>query len=100
MAEPVTGTRVALPADARPPFSVYVNGDQQTEGSDFVVADGAVRFTRPLSAARRPEGVGRKLVMATIGIGFYPKGDTVDVHYTGADGKPGVASGLTVEPDA
>jgi hypothetical protein len=96
---PPTGTVVRLPAGAGPPFHVYVNGAEQVEGSDFAIEEGAVRFTRPLVARRRPEGALRKLVMSTAGIGFYSKADSVDVHYTDAQGRPGVASGLEAEPD-
>jgi hypothetical protein len=96
--ELATGKVVRLPAGAAPPFHVYVNGEEQIEGRDFAIEAAALRFTRPLAARRRPEGAFRKLVMSTAGIGFYSKADTVDVHYTDAEGRPGVASGLEVEP--
>jgi hypothetical protein len=94
-----TGSLVRLPAGARPPFHVYVNGAEQAEGSDYTVEADAVRFMRPLVARRRPEGAFRKLVMSTAGIGFYSNADSVDIHYADADGRPGVASGLEVEPE-
>jgi hypothetical protein len=95
--EPVTGTRLALPAGAHPPFHVYVNGVEQAEGTDFAVEGGAIRFTRPLATERR-EGLWKKLVMSTAGIGFYAKADAVDVHFADGAGMPGVVSGLHVEP--
>ena len=90
--EPRTGTILRLPEDARPPYHVYVNGAERVEGTDYVVEDGVIRFTQPLNAGRR-EGMWKKLVMSTAGIGFYGRGDSIDVHYTG-----GVAVALRVEP--
>ena len=81
-----------LPPDAVPPFHVYVNGAEKHEGSDFDLETGALRFRAPLVAGRR-EGVWKKLVMSTAGIGFYGRGDSVDVHHAN-----GVAVGLRVEP--
>jgi len=89
---------VRLAAGAHGPFHVYVNGAEQAEGSDFDVEDGAIRFRRPLATARRREGMIRKLVMSTTGIGFYPQADVVDVHYVDDAGRAAVASGLAVEP--
>jgi hypothetical protein len=96
---PPTGTRLALPDGARPPFTVYVNGAEQHEGDDFAVEAGALRFARPLVTERRPESIFKKLVMSTAGIGFYRKADTVDLHYTDAGGAAAVASGLHVDPE-
>ena len=90
--EAPTGTVLRLPAGAAPPYHVYVNGTEQAEGTDFVVEEGQLRFTRPLGAGKR-ERVWKKLVMSTAGIGFYGRGDSVDVHHAA-----GVAVGLRVEP--
>ena len=88
---PVTGTVLLLPAGAAAPFHVYVNGTEQVEGVDFAVEPGQLRFSRPLIAGRR-EGLWKKLVMSTAGIGFYGRGDSIDVHHAA-----GVATGLRVE---
>jgi hypothetical protein len=93
-----TGTRLELPAGAAPPYHVYVNGQEQAEGVDYDVLGRELAFRRPLVTTRRPEGLWKKFVMSTAGIGFYPKADSVDIHYTDADGSPGVASGLSVRP--
>jgi hypothetical protein len=82
---------VALPAGAEPPIRVFVNGAQRTEGADYVVEDGVLRFTPPLRA--QPSlGLARKAMLA-MGIGVYGdlKGDTLDVQYQRA-GKPQSAS--------
>jgi hypothetical protein len=96
---PRTGTRVALPDGAQPPYAVYLNGTAQQEPADYVVDGPTLVFSHPLVVAARPEGIFKKLVMSTAGIGFYPKVDAVDVHFHAADGSPGVASGLQAEPD-
>ena len=99
MTEQRKGTILRLPADARPPFDVYVNGVVQAEGTDFEYRDGALHFTRPLDAGR-PEGLWQKLVMSTAGVGYYNLGDSIDVHYQREDGTAGVVSGKRVEPAA
>jgi hypothetical protein len=99
VAEQRTGTILRLPADARPSFDVYVNGVVQVEGVDFTYRDGAIHFTRPLDAGQ-PEGLWQKLVMSTAGVGYYNRGDSIDVHYQREDGTAGVVSGKRVEPAA
>jgi hypothetical protein len=88
-----------LPAEARPPFDVYVNGVAQVDGTDYEYRDGAVHFRRPLDAGR-PEGLWQKLVMSTAGVGYYNRGDSIDVHYHRADGSAAVVSAKRVEPAA
>jgi hypothetical protein len=94
-----TGTILRLPDDARPPLDVYVNGVSLTEGTDYTLQDGAMHFVKPLDAGR-PEGLWQKLVMSTAGIGYYNRGDSIDVHFHHEDGSAGVLSGKRVEPTA
>jgi hypothetical protein len=77
---------VPLPPGAGPPIRVYVNGEERTQGTDFVVEGATLRFLRPLRA-QPPLGLGRKVMLA-IGIGVYGdlKGDTLDVLYEGGGG--------------
>lgn len=77
---------VALPAGARPPYRVYVNGEERLEGEGFSVEDGMLRLVPPLRP-QPPLGLGRKVMLA-IGIGVYGdlRGDTLDVTYRTADG--------------
>lgn len=81
MTAPVLVERLALPADVTSAVRVYVNGEEWAEGTDFTVADGHIRFLRPLR--RQPRlGLGRKL-MLSFGIGVYGdlRGDTLDLQY-------------------
>ena len=89
---------VALPDGAEPPIRVFVNGAQRSEGADYVVEDGVLRFTPPLRA-QPPLGLARKAMLA-IGIGVYGdlRGDTLDVQYQ-RDGRPQTAS-LPLTPQA
>ena len=79
--DPMRVTSLALPAGAQPPYAVYVNGEEWTEGADYTVDGDVLRFTRKLRA-QPPMGFGRK-VMLTMGIGVYGdlKGDTLDLQY-------------------
>jgi len=88
-----------LPAEARPPLDVYVNGVSLADGTDYTLEEGAVHFVKPLDAGR-PEGLWQKLVMSTAGIGYYNRGDSIDVHFHREDGSTGVLSGKRVEPTA
>lgn len=99
MTEQRTGTILRLPPEARPGFDVYVNGVAQVEGTDYTYRDGALCFTKPLDPGRR-EGLWQKLVMSTAGVGYYGRGDSIDVHFHREDGSTGVLSGKRVEPAA
>ena len=81
MATDTTVRAVPLPAGAEPPIRVFVNGEEWTEGTDFAVEGGLVRFHRTLRA-QPPLGTGRKIMLA-MGIGVYGdlKGDTLDLAY-------------------
>lgn len=86
-----------MPADAEPPFDVYVNGEPCREGDDFVVEGRWLRFSRPLKPQPKL-GFGRKVMLA-IGIGVYGdlRADTVDVGYRRA-GRKELATALPIIP--
>lgn len=73
---------VALPADAGPPFDVFVNGATVVEGYDFTVDGRWLRFTRPL-ATRSPKLTMWGRALLAIGIGVYKdtRQDVVDIRY-------------------
>lgn len=86
-----TTTRVKLPPGVVRPFEVFLNGVMQTEGSDFVVTEGELVFSRVLT--REKVGKGRWTSMFLGIAGSYGKDDAVDVVYT-VGGERRVASKL------
>jgi hypothetical protein len=86
---------VKLPADAQPPFNVFVNGVPQAEGTDYMVQKGHLVFTKPLAKEGRL-GFWRWLSMFLSIAGTYRRNDSVDVQYE-AQGATKVATGLDIE---
>jgi hypothetical protein len=73
------GRRVRLPKGAERPIQVFVNGLEQTEGSDYSIRGREIVFSRPL--VKEKVSGGRWLAM-TLGLfGSYGKNETVDVHF-------------------
>jgi hypothetical protein len=73
------GRRVRLPNGAERPIQVFINGRQQTEGSDYTVHGREIVFSRPL--VKEKVSSGRWLAM-TLGLfGSYGKNESVDVHF-------------------
>ena len=73
------GRRVRLPSGAERPIQVFINGLEQTEGSDYKLHGREVVFSRPL--VKEKVSSGRWLAM-TLGLfGSYGKNETVDVHF-------------------
>ncbi len=87
-------SRVELPADAREPFEVYLNGVRQQPGSDFVLEGRTLVFTRALAREGRL-GFWRWLSMFLGLVGTYRPHDSVDVQYR-VDGREKLASDLEV----
>jgi len=85
---------VRLPAGVREPYTVFLNGVRQHEGTDYEVRRGVLEFDRPL-AKEGKLGMGRWFLGAW-GIGTYRKNDTVDVAWE-FDGRPRVAHALDIE---
>jgi hypothetical protein len=70
---------VRLPSGAERPIQVFVNGLEQSEGSEYKLHGREIIFSRPL-VKERVSG-GRWLAM-TLGLfGSYGKHETVDVHF-------------------
>jgi hypothetical protein len=87
-------SRVRLPPYVREPYTVYLNGVRQHEGSDYEVRSGVLEFERPLAKEGRL-GVGRWF-LGVWGIGTYRKNDQVDVAWE-VEGRPRVAHALDIE---
>jgi hypothetical protein len=90
------GRRVKLPAGAGAPYAVYVNGVEQSEGSDYRVAAGEIVFTRQI--VKEKVGTGRWLAMYLGLFGTYRKNETIDLQFQ-RGGKTELISDLPVEPD-
>jgi hypothetical protein len=90
------GRRVRLPRGAEPPIEVYINGVQQTQGSDYELRDGEIVFARPI--VKEKVGVGRWMAMYLGLFGTYRKHETIDVSYR-LGGKVQLASDVEVLPD-
>jgi hypothetical protein len=91
------GERVAIPAGAEPPFTVFVNGVEQREGSDYEIAGGEIVFTRPI--IKEKIGTSRWLAMYLGLWGTYRKNETVDLQFT-RNGKVELRSDLPIVPYA
>jgi hypothetical protein len=72
-------SRVVLPAGARPPYQVYINGVPQTEGTDYTVGDGVLVFSRELIEPRRTTA---RFLARLMVAGRYTPEHTVDVVYS------------------
>jgi hypothetical protein len=90
------GRRVPLPSGAEPPFTVFINGVEQSEGSDYEVGSGAIRFKREI--VKEKVGAGRWLAMYLGLFGTYRKDETIDLQFT-RDGRTELLSDLPVEED-
>ena len=87
-------SRVRLPRGVQPPFTVFLNGVRQQEGSDYRVEDDVLVFARELVQEGKL-GFWRWFWGAW-GIGTYRKDDQVDVAWD-VDGHPRVAHKLPIE---
>ena len=87
--------RVPLPRGAEPPLRVFVNGVEQTEGSDYDVQGQDLLFDRPLAKERL--GFWRWTAIFFALFGTYGKNDSVDVQYQ-LGGRAAVATGLEIAP--
>jgi len=75
------GRRVRLPRGAAPPIRVYINGIEQTEGSDYELDPDGILFREPIIKEGKLGGL-RWLSMAIGLFGSYRKNETVDVSYS------------------
>ena len=90
------GRRVRLPAGAEGPIRVYINGIEQTRGTDFELRRGELVFARPI--LKEKVGAGRWMAMYLGLFGTYRRNDTVDVEYRRGGGIE-LASDVEIVPD-
>lgn len=74
------GNRIRLPRGAAPPFTVYINGVEQHEGSDYRVVEGEIVFERQIVKEAKV-GLGRWLAMLIGLFGTYRRDETVDIEF-------------------
>jgi hypothetical protein len=91
------GRRVRLPQGAEPPIRVYINGVEQTVGTDYELAGGEIAFARPIVKEGKVGGI-RWLAMLLGLFGTYRKHEVVDVEYHLA-GKVKLISDAEVQSD-
>ena len=89
------GERVKLPRGAEPPYTVFINGVEQSEGADYSVEGGEIAFTRPI--VKEKIGTSRWLAMYLGLWGTYRKNETVDVQFR-RGGKVELVSDLAIVP--
>ena len=80
-----------LPAGAEPPYVVFINGVEQSEGADYEVAAGEIVFSRQI--VKEKIGTGRWLAMYLGLFGTYRKDETIDLQFQ-RDGKVELLSDL------
>jgi len=89
------GERVELPRGAEPPFTVFVNGVEQSLGRDYSIEGGEIVFSRPI--VKEKVGAGRWLAMYLGLFGTYRKDETIDLQFS-RGGKVELRSDLPVVP--
>lgn len=76
------GNRVAVPAGAREPITVYVNGVEQKRGEDYDIADGQIVFREPIYKENLRElNWFRKLGLGLGLFGWYERNESVDIQF-------------------
>jgi hypothetical protein len=92
----MNGSRVRVPDGMSRPFQVYVNGVEQTEGTDFAVAGAWIVFANALIA---PRDESARTVFRGFFFGRYKPEHVVDVACE-VGGHAHVFARLAVEPPA
>ena len=90
------GRRALLPRGAERPITVYVNGVEQAEGSDYRVRGREIAFSRPIIKEEKLSGI-RWLSMVIGVVGTYRKHETVDIEYR-RSGATKLASDVQILP--
>lgn len=89
------GERVRIPGGAEPPFTVFINGVEQSEGIDYEIAGSEIAFSRPI--VKEKIGTSRWLAMYLGLWGTYRKNETVDLQFS-HNGKLQLVSDLPIVP--
>ncbi|HVV90089.1 MAG TPA: hypothetical protein VHB53_06305 [Solirubrobacterales bacterium] len=89
------GERVKIPAGAEPPYTVFINGVEQTEGKDFDIEGDELHFTRAI--VKEEIGTSRWLAMYLGLWGTYRKDEKVDIQFQ-RGGKTELVADLPIVP--
>jgi hypothetical protein len=89
------GERVKLPAGAEAPFTVFINGVEQSDGADYSIEGGEIVFTRPI--VKEKMDAGRWLAMYLGLFGTYRKDEKIDLQFS-REGKVELIPDLPVIP--
>jgi hypothetical protein len=89
------GERVKIPAGAEAPFTVFINGVEQSAGADYDVEGNEIVFSRPI--VKEKIGTSRWLAMYLGLWGTYRKNETIDLQFSRA-GKIELIPDLPVVP--
>lgn len=90
------GERVKLPAGAEPPFTIFINGIEQSK-ERYRIESGEIVFDRPI--VKEKVGTARWLAMYLGLFGTYRKNETIDLQFA-RKGKIELRSDLPVIPYA
>jgi hypothetical protein len=90
------GRRARLPRGAAEPIRVYINGVEQTRGTDYEIRGGEIVFDRPI--IKETVSPGRWMAMYLGLFGTYRKNEAVDVEYR-LDGETKLAADVEIIPD-
>ncbi|MCW2981414.1 MAG: hypothetical protein JWO14_3141 [Solirubrobacterales bacterium] len=81
------GNRVAVPAGAREPITVYINGVEQTRAEDYDIADGEIVFREPIYKENLHElNWFRKFGLGLGLFGWYERNESVDIQFQSSAG--------------
>jgi hypothetical protein len=89
------GDRVRIPNGAEQPLSVFINGVEQRQGTDYELDGNEVHFVKPI--IKEEIGTGRWLAMYLGLFGTYRKDEKVDLQYQ-LKGKVELRSDVAVIP--
>ena len=89
------GERVKLPAGAEAPFTVFINGVEQSDGGDYNIEGAEIVFTRPI--IKEKMNTGRWLAMYLGLFGTYRKDEKIDLQFS-RDGKVELVADLPIVP--
>jgi hypothetical protein len=89
------GDRVRIPNGAEPPLTVFINGVEQREGTDYEIEGREIRFAGPI--VKEEMNTGRWLAMYLGLFGTYRKDEKVDLQFS-KGGKVELRSDVPVIP--